>query len=114
MLSSMLPASFLQSVPQGTTAPTLYALIPELATLPPQSRAEVQVAFARSLAVLWQVLAAVGAVGAVASLFMRGIPLSHTLDPNWAIKHGDKERDQEVGATHQTEEKAQAPCAALV
>ena len=79
-----------------------------------QSRTEVQAAFARSLAMLWEVLTAVVAIGAVASLFMRGILLSHTLDPSWAIKHRDKEWDQEVGATHRTEEKAQAPCAALV
>lgn len=103
----MLPASFLRSIPQGTGVPTLYALIPELPTLPPYIRSEVQVAFAHSLAVLWQVLAAVCAVGAVASLFMQGLPLSHTLDPTWAIKHRDRGQDQEVATTRQMEGRDQ-------
>jgi MFS family permease len=95
-LSKTLPASFMQSVPPGNAVSTLYALIPDFSTLPPYVRSEVQVAFARSLAVLWQVLAAVCVVGGVASLFMRGLPLSHTLDETWAIKLSDKDQDPEV------------------
>ncbi|KAF8550726.1 hypothetical protein OG21DRAFT_1468300 [Imleria badia] len=94
-LSKMLPASFIQSVTQGTAVPNLYALIPDLSTLPPDVRSEVQVAFARSLAVLWQVLTAICAVGAVASLFMRGLPLSHKLDETWAINR-EKDQDKEA------------------
>lgn len=97
----MLPASFLQSVTQGTAVPNLYALIPSLSALPPAIRSEVQVAFARSLVVLWQVLTAISAVGAVASLFMKGVPLSHKLDEAWAINHREKDQDQEAVMTHQ-------------
>jgi hypothetical protein len=96
-LSKKLPASFIQS------APTVYALIPDFSTLPPHLRSEVEVAFASSLAVLWKVLTAVCAVGGVASLFMRGLSLSHTLDATWTIKHGDKQQVREAAAACQTE-----------
>ncbi|KAF8554529.1 MFS general substrate transporter [Imleria badia] len=84
-LAKKLPASFLQSVPQGTAV--MYALIPELSTLPPQTLSEVQVAFAESLVVLWRVLAAICGVGLAASLFMQGLPLHTTLDDDWALKN---------------------------
>ncbi|KAI9572008.1 major facilitator superfamily domain-containing protein [Boletus coccyginus] len=102
-LSKTLPVSFIQSLPPGTAVPTLYALIPDFSTLPPHTRAEVQVAFARSLTVLWQVLAVVCAVGGVASLFMRGLELSHTLDATWAIRNSDGVLDQEAAMTRQME-----------
>ena len=65
----------------------MYALIPELSTLPGQTLTEVQVAFAESLVVLWRVLAGVCGCGLVASLFMRGLPLHTTLDEDWALKN---------------------------
>ncbi|KAG8221194.1 MFS general substrate transporter [Butyriboletus roseoflavus] len=102
-LSKTLPTSFIQSVPQVTANPTLYALIPELSTLPPYTRSEIQDAFARSLVALWRVLAVVCAVGGVASLFMKGLALSHTLDATWAVKHGEKDQDKEAAATRQME-----------
>ncbi|KAH0828709.1 major facilitator superfamily domain-containing protein [Lanmaoa asiatica] len=83
-LAKKLPASFIQSLPQGTTI--MYALIPQLSALPPQTRSEVQVAFASSLAVLWRVSAAISGAGLVASLFMRGLPLNSTLDADWGAQ----------------------------
>ena len=65
----------------------MYALIPQLSTLPPQTRLEVQVAFAESLAVLWRVLTVIGCAGFVASLFMKGIPLHKTVNADWALKN---------------------------
>lgn len=65
----------------------MYALIPELSTLPPQTRFEVQVAFAESLAVLWRVLAVISGAGLVGSLLMKGLPLHDTLDAEWALKN---------------------------
>jgi len=84
-LTKELPASFIQSIPQGTTI--MYALIPELSTLPTQTRLEVQAAFAESLAVVWQVFACISGIGLVASLFMRGLPLHDVLDANWTMKN---------------------------
>ena len=64
----------------------MYALIPELSALPQETLSEVQVAFAGSLAVLWRVLAAIGGVGLVTSLIMKGLPLQNTLDADWTLK----------------------------
>ncbi|KAF8553804.1 MFS general substrate transporter [Imleria badia] len=89
-LAKKLPASFIQSVPQGTAI--MYALVPKLSTYPTQTRLEIQVAYAASLAVLWQVLAGVSGMGLVASLFMKGLPLHDVLDEKWTIKN-----EQEVG-----------------
>lgn len=71
----------------------MYALIPELSTLPPEIRFEVQVAFAESLAVLWRVLAVISGVGLVASLFMRGLPLHNTLDADWVVPVKNEKED---------------------
>ena len=74
----------------------MYTLIPELSRLPPQTRFEVQVAFAGSLAVLWRVLAVISGVGFAASLFMKGLPLHNTLDADWALKNMDGKEDQSI------------------
>ncbi|KAG9308139.1 MFS general substrate transporter [Chiua virens] len=102
-LSKTLSASFIQSIQQGAAVPNLYALIPVISTLPPDVRVDVQVAFARSLGVLWQVLSAICAVGGVASLFMKGLALNHALDEAWAIKDKEKEQDPEVVTARQKE-----------
>ncbi|KAF8553816.1 MFS general substrate transporter [Imleria badia] len=89
-LAKKLPSSFIQSVPQGTAI--MYALIPQLSEYPPHTRLEVQVAFAESLAVLWQVLAGISGMGLVASLFMKGLPLHNVLDANWTMKKEQEDR----------------------
>ena len=70
----------------------MYALIPRLSTYPLQTRLEVQVAFAESLAVFYQVMAGVSGIGLVASLFMKGLPLHDQLDANWTMKNEQKDR----------------------
>ena len=70
----------------------MYALIPELSAYPPQTRLEVQVAFAESLGVLWQVLAGISGMGLVASLFMKGLPLHDALDENWTMKNEQEDQ----------------------
>ncbi|KAG6371276.1 major facilitator superfamily domain-containing protein [Boletus reticuloceps] len=92
-LAKRLPASFVQSIPQGTAI--MYALIPQLSELPPQTLAEVRVAFADSLAVLWRVLAGVCGAGLLASLLMKGIPLHDMVDEEWAFKVKKIEQDIE-------------------
>ncbi|KIJ65390.1 hypothetical protein HYDPIDRAFT_110438 [Hydnomerulius pinastri MD-312] len=83
-LSKKLPATFLQSVPQGTAI--MYALIPELSSLPTQTKIEVETAFASSLSVLWEVLLGLAVVGFIASLFMQGLTLNNSLDEDWAMQ----------------------------
>lgn len=91
-LAKKVPASYIQSVPQGTAI--MYALIPDLSTLPQETLSEIQVAFAESLAVLWRVLAAISAGGLLVSLFMKGLPLHSTLDADWALKN--EKEDQSI------------------
>ncbi|KAF8443970.1 major facilitator superfamily domain-containing protein [Boletus edulis BED1] len=93
-LAKRLPASFVQSVPQGTAI--MYALIPELSTFPPQTLAEVRVAFADSLAVLWRVLAGVCGGGFLVSLLMKGVPLHNNVDEDWAFKVKKFEEDFDI------------------
>ena len=94
-LAKRLPESFIQSVPQGIAI--AYALIPELSTLPPQIRIEVEAAFAGSLVVLWKVLAVISCAGFVSSLFMKGLPLHNTLDRDWAL-HNKENRSHAADA----------------
>ena len=72
----------------------MYALIPKIFTYPPQTRLEVQVAYAESLAVLWQVLAGVSGMGLVTSLFMKGLPLQDELDPKWTLNNEQEPEDR--------------------
>ncbi|KAF8121641.1 hypothetical protein EV363DRAFT_1301762 [Boletus edulis] len=82
-LAKKLPEPFVGL--QGTSI--VYALIPELSKLPPQTLSEVQAAFANGLTVLWRVLAALSGVGLLMLLFLRGLPLHNTLDEDWALKN---------------------------
>ncbi|KAJ7472120.1 MFS general substrate transporter [Mycena latifolia] len=91
-LKRRLPAAFLAPIHASGGASVAYALIPQIAGLPPAVRGSVQAAFAESLAVVWAVLLALAGVGLVASLFMRGLPLHTKLDGRWAL------RDRERGA----------------
>jgi len=80
-------------VPQGTAI--VYALIPQLSTLPQWTLFKIQVAFADSLAVLWRILAVISGAGLLASLVMRGLPLHDTLDADWAPK-SEKALDRSI------------------
>ncbi|KAF8839383.1 MFS general substrate transporter [Paxillus ammoniavirescens] len=83
-LAEQLPASYLASVPQGTAI--VYALIPQINSLPAQTRTEVEAAFASSLDVLWRVLTCIAGAGFVVSLVMKGVALNNTLDEDWSRK----------------------------
>ncbi|KAH0828929.1 hypothetical protein J3R83DRAFT_2353 [Lanmaoa asiatica] len=90
-LAKKIPASFIRSVPEGTAI--IYALIPRISVLPPETRSEILVVFAGSLAVLWKVLAAISGVGLLASLFMKGLPLHDKLDEDWTLERQMNERE---------------------
>ncbi|OBZ67783.1 putative transporter C3H1.06c [Grifola frondosa] len=82
-LKRRVPASFLQKFPGG--AAIAYALIPQVPSLPQPLKESVQVAFAGSLDVLWQVLIGIAGMGLLSSLFMKGLPLHTSLDEEWAM-----------------------------
>ncbi len=81
-LSRTLP-EFFEANPGGVTI--AYALIPSIRSMDDSLRSSVQTAFAESLKVLWEVLIGVAALGGLASLLMRGLPLHSYTDEKWAV-----------------------------
>ncbi|KAL0575078.1 hypothetical protein V5O48_006881 [Marasmius crinis-equi] len=98
-LSSRLPSSFLASFPQGVSV--AYAAIPKIQELDdPLAQAAVRASFASSLRVLWEVLIGIAGMGALSSLFMRGLVLHKFKDEKWAKKPGmqaEPSKDSEIG-----------------
>lgn len=43
-------------------------------------------AFAQSVAVIWQVFIGLAGVGLIASLFMKGLPLHTEVDKRWGLE----------------------------
>ncbi|KAK7438751.1 hypothetical protein VKT23_017881 [Stygiomarasmius scandens] len=83
-LSARLPESFLSSFPEGVSI--AYSAIPNIQSLDPASRHAVREAFADSLSVLWQVMIGIAGLGAISSLFMKGLMLHKSRDEKWAMK----------------------------
>lgn len=88
-LSSRLPAAFLDALPSG--ANVAYSAIPAIPSLASPLREEVQAAFAGSLDVLWRVQCGLSAAGALASLFMNGLPLHTDTDKKWDVTAAENE-----------------------
>lgn len=76
-----LPVAFTSQFPAGTEL--AYAAIPTISSLPRPLQVEVQNAFATSLDVVWRVQLIISAVGMLASLFMRSLPLHTETDRKW-------------------------------
>ncbi|KAJ6567332.1 Mfs1.2 [Mycena vulgaris] len=85
-LKRHLPPDFTRSFPEGVEI--AYAVIPEIPNLPQPLKDEVRVAFAKGLSTLWQVHIGLAALGLLASLLMRGLPLHTQLDKKWEMDHG--------------------------
>ena len=83
-LSHRLPADFVEHFPGGVAI--AYSAIPAIPTLPEPLRSQVRAAFGDSLVVLWQVMTGIAAIGLVASLFMKGLPLHTQVDESWGIE----------------------------
>ena len=66
-----------------------YAAIPAIKTLPQPLRDEVRDAFARSISIIWQVMAGISGIGLLACPFMRALPLTGQVDEKWGLE-GDK------------------------
>ncbi|KAJ7187118.1 Mfs1.2 [Mycena filopes] len=84
-LARRLPPAFLSSAPAGTGSALAYALVPQIADLPPSTRVGVQAAFAEALSIVWLALLGLAGLGLAASLLMRGLPLHTKLDARWAL-----------------------------
>jgi hypothetical protein len=80
-LLNHLPPGFLIEFPEGTTI--AYSAIQQIRDLPQPLKSQVQEAFAKSLAPIWQFVVGVSGVGFVSSLIMRGLPLHTVTDKAW-------------------------------
>ncbi len=92
-LSHRVPAEFLENFPQGVAI--AYGIIPQIPSLQEPLKDGIQQAFADSLKVVWQVLIAVGAVGFLSSLLMKGLPLHGHMDKDWALQNDRSAADVE-------------------
>ncbi|KAF8837708.1 MFS general substrate transporter [Paxillus ammoniavirescens] len=84
-LVKRLPSDFTSTIPNGG-AGLAYALIPELPLLSATLLTQVQEAFAGGMMVMWQVLLGIAALGLLSSIPMKGLPLTSSIDEDWAIK----------------------------
>ena len=94
-LGHRLPAEFLEKFPGGVAI--AYSAIPVIPSLPEPFRSEVRKAFADSIAVVWQVMIGITAIGLLASLLMKGLPLHTSVDETWGMeKQGEAKASSET------------------
>jgi len=100
-LQNRLPPSLLStdSTSGGSIA---YAIIPLIRELAPDKKNAVRHAFAHALVVVWRMLIAVGAVGLVASVFMKPVALHAVKDENWALE--ERKKDAETWVVNREDE----------
>jgi len=95
-LSQKLPAEYVASLPGGVA--DAYASIPSIKYLPEPLRGEVERAFGESIRVIWLVLIPFGAVGLLATVFMKQIDLHAVTDDKWGMAEGKAKGPDEAGA----------------
>lgn len=83
-LVKRLPSSFSSEFPQG--AEIAYSIVPLISSLSPDLKAQVRVAFADSLQVMWEVLIGIGGLGFLISLTMKHMQLHTKVDENWGLE----------------------------
>jgi hypothetical protein len=99
-LGKRLPPAFSVQFPQGTAI--AYSIIPLIRTLPEPLKSQIQVAFADSLRVVWQVLLGVSAAGFLISLAMKRLPLHTEVDKKWGIDDPKDGMREKVGSEAQS------------
>jgi hypothetical protein len=90
-LKHRLPSAFVSVFPEGTAI--AYAVIPLISTMEQPLKDEVRKAFAGSLSVIWRVLIGIGALGLIASLGMKRLPLHTDVDRDWGIAESDRREE---------------------
>ena len=84
-LKKQLPIEFISEVAGDNNVALAYSLIPVIPTLDEPIRGQVEEAFAKSMAVMWQVCIGISGIGLIASLFMKGLPLHTEVDKRWGL-----------------------------
>ncbi|KAF7335243.1 MFS domain-containing protein [Mycena sanguinolenta] len=93
MLEKKLPAAFVAQFPPGFEI--AYAAIPAIKQLEEPLKKQVQAAFADSMAVIWQVMIGIAGLGFLLTLLMAEVPMSKSVDENYALKEKEPVPDAE-------------------
>ncbi|KAJ7151953.1 iron permease [Mycena filopes] len=93
-LQKRLPSTFALEFPQGTAI--AYSIIPLIRTLPQPLKGEIQIAFAESLRVVWQVLIGISGIDFLASLAMKRLPLHTEVDKKWGITESERKAENGI------------------
>ncbi|GBE78466.1 Efflux pump FUS6 [Sparassis crispa] len=96
-LKKQLPAAFAQQFSQGSAI--AYSIIPLIPTLQEPLKTQVQVAFAGSLHVVWQVFIGIAGLGLLFSLLMEHLPLHTQVDKQWGLQ----ENSSSIKEVHELE-----------
>ncbi|EKM52340.1 uncharacterized protein PHACADRAFT_211610 [Phanerochaete carnosa HHB-10118-sp] len=97
-LTKWLLTEFVSSLPEGVSI--VYSTIPIIPGLSKPLHTQVRAAFADSICILWQVSIGIGGIGALVSLFMKGLLLHKQVDKKWGIEENtsqewaDEEKSQ--------------------
>ncbi|RPD55107.1 iron permease [Lentinus tigrinus ALCF2SS1-6] len=94
-LSSTLPAAFVSLFPGDVDL--AFAAVPVIRTLDESLRAEVQLAFADSLSIVWKVMIGVCGAGFLTVLLLKEVPMTTHMDERFALEKGEKIADEEKG-----------------
>ncbi|RDB31043.1 Efflux pump FUS6 [Hypsizygus marmoreus] len=95
-LKTKLPESFASQFPEGVSI--AYAAIPELHKLDGSLLNEVRVAFAESLAVIWQTMIGISVLGGIALLLMKEILMSDFADENYGLVVSKESADEKTAS----------------
>ncbi|KAJ7181547.1 iron permease [Mycena crocata] len=88
-LKRNLPAAFVAQFPPGFEI--AYAAIPAIRALEGPLRAEVQAAFADSMAPIWETMIGITALGFLLSFLIKEVPMTTTVDESYALKEKDRQ-----------------------
>lgn len=98
--TSKTPSSLLDQISSQTgtsKGEVVYALIPAIKSLPPDSQALVRRSFAHSIDVIWLVMLGLSALGFVCAFAMRELPMHDVTDGDWGMEGGqEKAKDATV------------------
>ncbi|KAJ7658380.1 iron permease [Mycena polygramma] len=83
-LQTKLPTAFTAQLPPGVEI--AYAAIPAIKELDAPLRKEVEKAFAKSMAVIWQTMLGISVLGFFLIMLMKEVPMGTTVDENYALR----------------------------
>lgn len=86
VLENKLPNELISQLPTGTSI--VYSLVEVIPKLNEAQQEGARVAFSEALQSFWRVLIAIGALGLVASFFMKGLKLHSAMDDSFALQDG--------------------------